>query len=397
MPWNNQNPPPGGGNTSGPWGNSGANNGGAGKPPNGPNGNSGGGNPGGPNSGGPNSGGGRPPDFDEIWKRSHARVRAMMPRGKQDFNLAFLIAAVIFSLWVLSGFYRVQQDEQGIRMVFGKADPDPVAPGLHYNWPAPIGYVIESTTGRENRTEIGFSSAGATARATTGANDTLMLTGDENIIDIRFVVLWKINDPIKYEFNIRDQEHTLQRAAESAIREVIGETPIQSALTEGRGEISTKTQQILQKMLDEYQAGITVNGVELQAVSPPQQVIDAFSDVQRARSDAERAQNEAEAYRNSILPRAEGEATKMRQDAIGYAGQVVNEAEGNAARFKSVLQSYNEAKDITARRLYLETMESILQSTHKIIIDPAASTSGVLPYLPLSPLPPAAPTSGGQK
>jgi membrane protease subunit HflK len=388
MPWTNQPPPPGGsGNNSGPWGSGGGNTGGppdnGGKQPPGGNNNNGGGN-------------GRPPDFDELWKRGQTRMRAMMPHG-HDSNIITLIAAVIFSLWVLSGFYRVQQDEQGIRMVFGKADPNPVGPGLHYNWPTPIGDVIHSPTGRENRTEIGFSSAGANAHPASGSNESLMLTGDENIIDIRFVVLWKINDPIKYEFNIRDQEHTLQRAAESAIREVIGETPIQTALTEGRGEVSTKTQQILQKMLDEYHSGITVNGVELQAVSPPPQVIDAFSDVQRARSDAERAQNDAEAYRNSILPRAEGEATKLRQDAIGYAGQVVNEAEGNAARFKSVLQSYDDAKDVTARRLYLETVESILQTTHKIIIDPGVSPSGVLPYLPLSQLPPATPGAGGQK
>ena len=261
-----------------------------------------------------------------------------------------------------------------------------------------------SRTGSENRIEVGFSSAaghGGLGGGTGAHPESLMLTGDENIIDIKFVVLWKINDPLQYEFNIREPEHLITRAAESAIREVVGETPIQAALTEGREEIASKTRVALQKMLDEYQAGVTVNGIELQAVSPPEKVVDAFNDVQRARSEAETLRNQAEAYRNNILPRAEGEAAKKRQDAIGYQAQVVNQAKGDASRFTSVLQAYQDSKEITEKRLYLETMEEILQHNHKVIVDTTASTPIVLPYLPapapVVPTAPAAPAGGTQR
>jgi membrane protease subunit HflK len=342
MPWNNQGNTPNGpdksGPQTGPWGGSpkSANDDGAGKPPP-PRRPTGGG------SGGNGSGGGsRPPEFDDFMRRLHG----MLPTGWDEGNLFSLAAAIILGLWLMSGFYRVQPDEQAIPMVFGKATLNPLGPGLHYNWPTPIGSVVLSRTGSENRIEVGFSSAAG--HTGTGAHpESLMLTGDENIIDIKFVVLWKINDPLKYEFNIREPEHLITRAAESAIREVVGETPIQAALTEGREEIASKTRVALQKMLDEYQAGVTVNGIELQAVSPPEKVVDAFNDVQRARSEAETLRNQAEAYRNNILPRAEGEAAKKRQDAIGYQAQVVNQAKGDASRFTSVLQSYLESKEIT--------------------------------------------------
>ena len=395
MPWNNQGGTGGSGpgkdNTNtGPWGSAGkpvtpppsANDDGTPPPPPPPRRPTGGG------SGG-NGGGPRPPQFDDVLRRA----RRFIPAGWGEGNFFGLATVIVLGLWLLSGFYRVQPDEQSIPMIFGKASLMPLGPGLHYNWPAPIGSVVLSRTGSENRIEVGFSSSAARGGA-KNQPESLMLTGDENIIDIKFVVLWKINDPLKYEFNIREPEHLITRAAESAIREVIGETPIQSALTEGREEVASKTRVALQEMLDEYQAGVTINGIELQAVSPPEKVVEAFNDVQRARSDAERLRNEAEAYRNNILPRAEGEAAKKRQDAIGYQAQVVNQAKGDASRFTSVLQAYAESKDITEKRLYLETMEDILQHSHKVIVDTTANTPIVLPYLP-SPAAPANPASPG--
>jgi membrane protease subunit HflK len=386
MPWNNQGSgqdggqkPPGSG---GPWGNSG---GGNNRPPNPP-----GGSP--PPPGGPKGpgglGGGRPPELDELLRRGHFHFRQMFAGGPAQQNVAAIIFAIVCTLWLLSGFYRVQPDEQAIPKTFGKASENIVGPGLHYIWPTPIGSVVISRTGTENRTEVP-----APGESNGLRGESLMLTGDENIIDIKFVVRWKINDPFKYEFNIRDQKQTISRAAESAIREVVGQTPIQTALTEGREEVASRTQVLLQKMLDEYQAGITIDGIDLTDVSPPEPVRDAFNDVQRALSDQERARNDAEAYRNSVLPRAQGEAARKRQDAIGYQAEVVNRATGDADRFKAVEQAYAQAKDVTQKRLYLETMEEILSNAKKIVTDTASGTPVILPYNAIAPAP-AAPAGG---
>ena len=211
-----------------------------------------------------------------------------------------------------------------------------------------------------------------------------MLTGDENIVDIDFVVFWKIKDPKDFLFNIRNPEQTVKIVAESAMREVIGQTRIQSALTEGRFQIEAATHERVQQLIDDYGAGIQIEEVQLLSVDPPQPVIDAFIDVQRARADEERIRNEAQAYANDILPRARGEAEKMIQEALAYEEQIVNKAEGEAARFLDVYESYKIAKDITRQRVYLETMEEVFAGMTKIIIDSSASGgSGVVPYLPL--------------
>ncbi len=409
MPWNNQGgqngqgtgqggqdgggqkPPQGSG---GPWGS------GSGRPPpQGPGpGQPPGGNrpPGGPRP--PGGGGGRPPELDELLRRGQFHMRRVFSGGPAQQNIAGIVIAVVGTLWLLSGFYRVQPDEQAIPKVFGKANENVVGPGLHYIWPIPIGSVVISRTGAENRIEVPSSTDSGGLRG-----ESLMLTGDENIIDIKFVVRWKINDPKEYEFNIRDQQHTITRAAESAIREVVGQTPIQTALTEGREEVAARTRLLLQTMLDEYKAGVTVDGIDLIDVSPPEPVRDAFNDVQRALSDQERVRNEADAYRNSILPRAQGEAARKRQDAIGYQAEVVNRATGDADRFKAVEQSYAESKDITEKRLYLETMEEILANAKKIVTDTPSGTPVILPYSPGAATPeatissaPALPTAGGQ-
>jgi membrane protease subunit HflK len=374
MPWQNNDGQQGGGG-NGPWGSQPPKPP-SDKPPQGQGGpNRGDPGRGGPGRGGP-MGGGQQAEF-ELWlRRLRQWLRGSVSNGGGQQNIAGIIALVVFALWLLSGFYRVQPDEQGIPKVFGKARTEIVGPGLHYIWPDPIGSVVISRTGTERRITIPES------RNAADPGQSLMLTGDENIIDIEFVVFWKINDPVKYEFDVRDQETVIARAAESAIREVIGETPIQTALTEGREEISTKTRDVLQKMLDSYGAGVTIDNIGLQAVSPPPDVVDAFNDVQRARSEAERTRNDAETYRNSILPQAAGEAARKKQDAIGYQAEVVNRATGDADRFKAVYQSYSAAKDVTLRRIYLETMEEVLKHSRKIVTDTPAGTPIVLPYAP---------------
>lgn len=208
-----------------------------------------------------------------------------------------------------------------------------------------------------------------------------MLTGDENIVDINFTVFWVIKDAQQYLFNIRAPEATVKAAAESAMREVIGRTPIALALAEGKAEIEAGARRLLQDVLDSYQAGIEITQVQLQKVDPPAQVIDAYRDVQRARADQERERNQAEAYRNDIVPRARGEAVRLEQEAEAYKQEIVARAQGDAQRFLSVYEAYKAAPEITRQRLYLETMEEVLRATQKVIIDPTAE--GIVPYLPL--------------
>jgi modulator of FtsH protease HflK len=244
---------------------------------------------------------------------------------------------------------------------------------------------------RVNRLEVGFragieGASPARAGATQIPEEALMLTGDENIVDINFTVFWLINDARNYLFNIRNPEGTVKAAAESAMREVVGRTPIAATLAEGRKQIEADTLKLLQDILNNYGAGITVTEVQLQKVDPPAPVIDAFRDVQRARADQERKRNEAEGYRNSILPIARGEAVRLVQEAEAYKQQVVAEAQGDTQRFLSVYNAYLTSKDVTTRRIYIETMEAILKNANKIIIDKSAQASGVVPYLPLPQL-----------
>jgi membrane protease subunit HflK len=293
-----------------------------------------------------------------------------------------------------SGFYRVLPDEVGVVLRFGAYNRT-TQPGLNYHLPAPIEKVLTPSVTRVNRTEIGWRSAeGATARGVGSrqvGEEALMLTGDENIVDINFTVFWVIKNAQGYLFNIRDPDATVKSAAESAMREVVGETPIAQALSEGRGKIETDTQHLLQGILDAYGAGIEVTQLQLQKVDPPAPVIDAFRDVQRALADRERLRNEAEAYRNDIIPRARGDAVRIKQEAEGYRQQIINQAQGDADRFVAVYHAFKAAEDVTLQRLYLETMEEILKNSNKVIIDKSAQgESGVLPYLPLPAL------SGGQ-
>jgi modulator of FtsH protease HflK len=301
-------------------------------------------------------------------------------------------------LWMASGFYRVLPDEVGIVLRFG-AYHRTTQPGLNYHLPSPIESVLRPSVTHINRIEIGHRSGEArTAANRQVLEEALMLTGDENIVDINFTVFWLIKDAQAYLFNIRGAEATVKSAAESAMREIVGQTPIAHALAEGRGKIESETQRLLQQILDSYGSGIEVTQVQLAKVDPPEKVIDAFRDVQRALADRERLRNEAEAYRNDILPRARGDAVRIRQEAEAFRSEIIARATGDADRFLAVYRAYQAAQDVTAQRLYLETMEEILKSSKKIIIDkPAEGQSGVLPYLPLPDLmhgsPPAAASS----
>jgi len=352
-------------------------------------------------------GGGRgfqPPNFEDTLRRLQNFLRQILPGGGRSGGgnpmLWSLGLAVIVLLWLVSGFYRVDPDQEGIVLRFGAYDRK-ASPGLNYHMPWPIEEALTPTVTRVNRVEIGYRTNLATqnARQTDVPVESLMLTGDENIVDINFTVFWLVKDAQSYLFNIRNPELTVKSAAESAMREVIGHTEIASAFAEGRGKIETDTQKLLQEILDYYGAGIDVTQVQLLKVDPPDPVIDAFRDVQSAKIDLQRLINEAESYRNGVVPTARGDAARVGQEAQAYRAQIVLKAQGDAARFLSVYDSYKASEDVTARRLYIETMESILSNTNKILIDKTASSSGVIPYLPipgLTPrLPGPAPTQGG--
>jgi membrane protease subunit HflK len=370
-----------GGGPGGPWGT-------------GPRGGGPGGGGGGPWGGGRGNGSGRgprgpvPPNFEEMLRRSQDRFRRVFPGGFSTGTGVAVVLIAIVVLWVASGFYRVLPDEVGVVLRFGAYNRT-TQPGLNYHLPTPIESVLRPSVTRVNRTEIGYRSGESTT--TRGGRDlpeeALMLTGDENIVDINFTVFWVIKDAQAYLFHIRAPDATVKSAAESAMREIVGETPIAQALAEGRGKIETDTQHLLQRILDSYGAGIIITQVQMAKVDPPAQVIDAFRDVQRALADRERLRNEAESYRNDILPRARGVAVQTRQDAEAYRAEIVARSQGDADRFVAVYRAYKVAQDVTLQRLYLETMEEILKNSNKVIIDKAAQgQSGVLPYLPLPSL-----------
>jgi modulator of FtsH protease HflK len=354
----------------------------------------GGGGPGGPWGGrgnGQGPGGGRrppyPPNLEELLRRSQDRFRRLLPGGSSGGTIIAVVVGAIVVLWLASGFYHVLPDEVGVVLRFGAYNRT-TQPGLHYHLPAPIETVLTPAVTRFNRTEIGYRSQeneeGQPVASAQIDEESLMLTGDENIVDVNCTVFWVIKDAKAYLFNIREPEKTVKSAAESALREVIGEHPLAMELSGGREEIETGTQVLLQQLLDSYGAGILVTTVTLQRVDPPGPVIAAFRDVQAALADEARLKNEAQAYSNDVVPKASGQAAKIVQGSEAYRQQVVAQAEGNAARFDAVYKAFKAARTVTAQRLYFDTMEDILQNSRKVILDPTvAGKSGVLPYLPL--------------
>jgi len=379
MPWNSPN---GGGD--GPWGGDGGPWGGSGSKRGRETG-KGGGNKGGGFGGGNNL----PPDIDELIRKGQERFRALLPPSFSQKGAILGLAALVLA-WAATGIYRVNTDEQGVVLRFGHWI-DVTQPGLHYHLPAPFESVITPKVTRVNRIELGYRSSGEPVGHGASSRDlsteSRMLTGDENLIEISFAVTWRIKDAGEYLFNIRDPEGTVRVAAESAIRDVIGQSPIQSALNVGQQQIADRTRELLQNLLNEYHSGVEVVQIQLQRIEPPPVVVDAFNDVQRAKADQERVGNEAEAYRNDIIPRARGEAQRLVQEASAYKEQIVDLAQGDAKRFLSVLTAYRQNREVTAERLYIETMEEVLKGSTKVIIEPSAQGGqGVVPYLPLPDL-----------
>jgi membrane protease subunit HflK len=367
MPWQNQS---GGG---GPWGGGG----------------SGGG---GPWGRGPS--GQRPPDLEELLRRSQDRMKSYIPGGFGSARGIIIIALLVITGWLVTGFYTVQPDEVGIPLIFGKAR-DKTLPGVHWNAPAPIGHVEKPKVTAINKVEIGGhdSSGGSEAQLA----ESLMLTGDANIIEIQSNVQWQISDPYLYLFNIREPDITIKSAAEAALREIVGQTQFEYALQkDGRAEIEDRSKELIQRILDSYGAGIIVTQVALQNVGPPSQVVDAFRDVQAAGADRVTANNEAQKYYNTVTEGAKGQAQQTIKDAEAYKEQKIALATGDAQRFLSVYNQYKLAKEITQRRIYLETMEQIMQRMRKILIEPSVG-AGAVPYLPLDQLlrqpPPGAPAA----
>jgi membrane protease subunit HflK len=370
MPWSNQGGGPWGSGPKGPWGS-------------------------GPQSSGPN-----PPDLEEILRRSQDKLRSVLPGGNLGGKGVVIIALIAVILWGLSGFYRVEADELGIVLRFGKYVRD-AQPGLNYHIPYPIETVLLPKALRINRIDIGMRLDEGMRRGTSWRDvpeESLMLTGDENIVDVDFTVLWRIKPTgaADYLFNIQNPEGTVKAVAESAMREVIGRSEIQPILTGARQNVETAVHELIQRVLDSYQAGIQITQVQMQKVDPPQQVIDAFRDVQAARADAERAQNEAQTYANQVVPEARGNTARILQAAEAYRQQTVAEATGQAARFLKIYDEYKKAPDVTRQRMYLESMERIFGGTDKIIVDTPGGP-GVVPYLPLNELgrqPQRAPAQG---
>ena len=344
-------------------------------------------------SGGNGSGSRRePPNIDDVIKNFQKTINKFSG-GKSGGAIPILFGLLILlGLWAASGLYRVLPDEQGVVLRFGKFI-NTTQPGLHYHFPSPFERALTPKVTKVNRIDVGFRPASDTGRSSGVGNvpeESLMLTGDENIVDINYSVFWVIKDAGKFLFNIQSPVETVKATSETAMREVIAKSPIQSILTEGRSKIEVEVQEITQKILDEYGSGIQITQVQTQQADPPSQVIDAFRDVQAARADRERSKNEAEAYANDVIPRARGEAEKILQEAEAYKKQVVAAAEGEASRFVAIYNEYKDAKQVTQERMYLETMEKVLADIDKVIID-KNSGSGVVPYLPL----PALKKSGG--
>jgi membrane protease subunit HflK len=344
---------------------------------------------GGGNGGGPwgQGGGGQPPqDVDALIRQFGEAWRRMMPSGGGGGRSILLLSIVFALIWGVTGFYRVNPQQQGVVLRFGewvRTSP----PGLHYHLPFPIESVLRPEVTRDNRIEIGFRDVTGNSSSRRDIKDeSQMITGDENIVDIDFVVFWRISDAGEYLFNLAEPDDTIKVTAEAVMREIIGRTPIKNVLTEGRQSIQVQARQQLQDLLNEYGVGVRVRDVQLLAVDPPADVIDAFNEVQRARQDRDRLKNEAESFSNDIVPRARGAAAKLVAEAEAYQAEVVNRAAGDASRFDQIYQAYLQDKAVTRERIYIETVEEIFSNVEKVIIDGQGSGNGVVPYLPLKEL-----------
>ncbi|MFH1793602.1 MAG: FtsH protease activity modulator HflK [Pseudomonadota bacterium] len=356
MPWNNQSGGSGGG--GGPWG--------------------GGGNGGGPWGQGPRGPGGpqnTPPDLEEIIRRGQDRLKKALPGGG-GFNPAFvgLGLAVLVGLWAFQAVYTVQPDEVGVELRFGKPKEELSRPGLHFHW-WPV-ETVEIAKTAERLVNIGSEGNSNTAG--------LMLSGDQNIVNVKFSVAYQVADPRQFLFNVAGPEETVRQVAESAMREAVGRRPAQDIFRDDRQGIADSVRTIIQGTLDQYGAGLAINAISIEDAAPPREVADAFDEVQRAEQDEDRFVEESNQYSNQKLGQARGEAAQVREEAAAYKNRVVQEAQGEAQRFISVYDEYAKAPDVTRKRLFLETMEKVLQGSNKVIVEQGGP--GVVPYLPLPEL-----------
>ncbi len=323
-------------------------------------------------------------EYDDYIKQFQDKFKSFFPSSKSPLNFSIFFI-VIIAIYLGSGFYRVGTDEQGVVTRFGEYVRTS-EPGLHYHLPFPIEKVLKPKVTKVNRIEVGFrtsqSQFSQSSQARQVPEEALMLTGDENIVDLNFTVFWIIKDAKDFLFNIRNPEMTIKSVGESVMREKIGQTPIDPILSEGKSVVEEDAKNKLQEVLDYYNSGVLVTQVQLQKADPPELVIESYRDVQRAKTDEQRLKNEAESYRNDIIPRARGEAEQMLQKAEGYKQEVVAKSKGEAERFISVYNSYKSSKDVTRQRIYLETLEQTLGNINKVIIDNDAQ-GGIVPYLPL--------------
>ena len=368
MPWSNNT---GGGGNKGPWGNN--NNGG-----------------GGPWGGGPSNGGGggggnnQPPDLEEMLRRGQDRIKQVFPgggggkggSGLPNTLIGGLVAVVLVVFWLLQSFYQVEPDQLGVELVFGKPKAEVSEQGLNFHWwPVETVELVQVT---ENTIRVG----GTNNRGSAGPG--LMLSGDQNIVEVEYSALWQVADPGAFLFNVADPEGMVSKVVESAMREIVGRRPAQDIFSEDKAGISEQVCSISQNVLVEYGAGIQLNRVTIEDVAPPREVADAFDEVQRAEQDEDRFIEEANGYSNQKLGAARGEAAEMREAAAGYKKRVVEEAIGESQRFVSIYEEYAKAPDVTRKRLFLETMEKVLRGSDKVILgNQDGGGQGVVPYLPL--------------
>jgi membrane protease subunit HflK len=388
-------------NNGGPWGGGGGDKKGGGRGPW-----DGGGDRGGGGGRGP---GGQPPvpDLDEIVRKGQEQLKILIGgrggagggRGGRGSGFGIgsrglaLIAVALVGFWLLMSVYTVRPEEQSVELTFGECRGDCIGqPGLNFApWPIVTHEIVQVT--KENTEEIGSG----TIRGTSAG---LMLTGDENIVDITFQVVWNVRDPTEFLFNLSDPTSTIQAVAESAMREVVSRSELSPILSRDRGIISQEVQELIQTTLDEYNSGVNIVRVNFDKADPPQEVIDAFREVQAARQERSTLQNRADAYANQTLAAARGDAAQRLQEAEGYRARVVNAAQGEASRFEAVQREYLRSPEVTRKRLYLETMETVLGDVQMFLLDtPSAAGQGVVPYLPLNELrrAPAEPSEGGNQ
>lgn len=366
MPWEN-NGGGGGRNNGGPWGQA----------------------PGG-GGGGPRRPGGNTPNLEDILNRGRDQFKGGVPGGRWAIIGGVL---AILAFWGVNSVYTINPQEVGVELQFGKPKSELSGPGLHFMlWPVES---VERATTTVNQTQIGTGAASGPRGQQ--ANDGLMLSGDQNIVNVQFSVFWAINNPVAYLFNVRDQESMVRYAAESAMREVVGRRPAQDVYSDDRSGIQAEVMRITLATLESYGLGVSVNQILIENAGPPPEVVDAFNEVQRARQDETRLQEEARSYANTLLGNARGSAAALREEAAAYTNRVVQEATGEAGRFNAIYAEYVNAPEVTRKRLFLETMEEVLGGSEKVLIENGANGSGVVPYLPLPELRPGANTSSGNQ